>query len=431
MSAISDGSPSWRQITQCRVCSGTLALPFCDLGEQPLANSYLEPAQASEPELRIRLRAMVCDTCRLVQLDHLAHAGSIFSDYAYLSSMSESWVQHAADFCSTILRKRVPDFVVELASNDGYLLQHFQSVGIRCLGIEPAANVAALARDKGIETLVRFFGVQTAGEVVSDFGKADLLIANNVLAHVPDINDFVAGMKRLLAPGGLISIETPHLVSLVQDVQFDTIYHEHYAYWSLHAVEQLFARHGLAVVDVERLRTHGGSLRISATHADEVQGPSDMLRIIRAQELALGVHSDIFYRGFEPLVSQIIVGFETFLAQCEARGESVAAYGAAAKGNTFLNRLGARAGAITCVADVNRLKIGRLLPGTHIPIVSPEALAARKPDYIVVLPWNLADEIRAVLSRLGLRGSRMVTAIPQLVISEIPICKAKHLRLKD
>ena len=400
------------RIDKCRVCGGNISRNFCDLGEQPLANSYLQ--QADAPEIRLPLRACVCEDCKLVQLDHLASAKDIFSDYAYLSSVSASWVEHARLFCADILRARRPHFVVELASNDGYLLQHFQKAGIACLGVEPALNVAEMARQRGIETKAAFFGRDCALEIRQSRGPADLIIANNVLAHVPDVNDFVAGIKLLLAPSGLVSIEFPHLVELVANVQFDTIYHEHYAYWSLYAAERLLERHGLKVVDVTCLSTHGGSLRLFARHDNEPSNPGEALIHLRRREAELGIGHMAFYEGFDIRVASLIGEVEHFLNQCHLHGETVCAYGAAAKGNTFLNRLGKSARQIACVGDANPLKQGKFLPGSKIPIVSPEDMAAMLPAHILVLPWNLADEIATLLRGMGLSESNMVTAIPNI-----------------
>lgn len=400
------------RIDQCRVCGGNISRTFCDLGEQPLANSYLQ--QVDAPEIRLPLRACVCEDCKLVQLDHLASASEIFSDYAYLSSVSASWVEHARLFCADILRGGRPNFVVELASNDGYLLQHFQKAGIACLGVEPAQNVAEIARQRGIETKAAFFGRDCALEIRNDRGTADLIIANNVLAHVPDVNDFVAGIKLLLAPSGLVSIEFPHLVELVGNIQFDTIYHEHYAYWSLYAAERLLERHGLKAVDVTCLSTHGGSLRLFARHETDSGKASDALVDLRSREAETGIEKLSFYEGFDDHVASLINEVEQFLNQCHLRGEAVCAYGAAAKGNTFLNRLGESAKHIACVGDANPLKQGKFLPGSHIPIVSPQHMAAMSPEHILVLPWNLADEIGMVLRGLDLSESNMVTAIPRI-----------------
>lgn len=409
----------WRRIRHCRVCAGALSQVFCDLGAQPLSNSYVDPQHAPAVDPRVPLRAMVCEDCRLVQLDCIADAHSIFGDYAYLSSVSESWVRHAGAFCEKILQRARPEFVVELASNDGYLLQHFQAAGVRCLGVEPAANVAALAQRKGIDTLVRFFGKDVAAEIRRDHGSASLIVANNVLAHVPDVNDFLAGVALLLARDGVVSIECPALLELVRNVQFDTIYHEHYAYWSLHALERALARHGLAAFDVERLPTHGGSMRVYARHKGQEEAAPG-LAAMRAAEADAGLAGEDFYARFAPRVDALAQRFIEYVEACRARGEIVAAYGAAAKGNTFLNRIGPAAAAIACVADANPLKIGKLLPGSRIPVVAPQELARLGPDVIVALPWNIADEIARVLRGLGLGGRRMATAVPYLKVSEIP-----------
>ena len=410
---------SWRKIHQCRVCGAGLSTLFCDLGAQPLANSYLPAEAKGLVEQRIPLRALVCDGCRLVQLEYLASSEAIFSDYAYLSSMSSSFVEHAGRFCRDVLRKSKPEFVVELASNDGYLLQHFVRLGVRCLGVEPAANVAALAEAKGVPSHVGFFGLSMA-EILADLhGRPDLIVANNVLAHVPDVNDFVAGIAHLLAPGGRVSFEFPHLLSMVAGAQFDTIYHEHYSYFSVHALEHLLARHRLSAFDVEILPTHGGSLRVAVVHAADAKPPSEALLALRAREQAAGIEGSAFYLNFNKSVGTIIERFRHFLEKAQMRGESIAAYGAAAKGNTFLNCVGAQASYISCVADRSTFKQGRLLPGSQIPIVSPEELARLAPDFIVALPWNLSDEICATLDALGLKGRRMVTAIHELSYREI------------
>lgn len=410
---------SWRKLHQCRVCGGSFSTLFCDLGAQPLANSYVSKDAESAPEQRIPLRVVVCEKCRLVQLEYLASSEAIFSDYPYLSSVSSSFVEHAGRFCREQIRKSAPRFVVELASNDGYLLQHFVRAGIRCLGIEPAANVAALAEAKGVPTQIGFFGLKMAEEITAREGRADLIVANNVLAHVPDVNDFVAGISALLAPEGKVSFEFPHLLALMAGAQFDTIYHEHYSYFSLHSLEHLLARHDLSVVDIEKLPTHGGSLRVSVRHAREALAVSDAVTSLRQEEQAAGIENDAFYAAFDHVVSGIVTQFCSFLEKAAARGERVCAYGAAAKGNTFLNCIGAPAQSILCVADRSAFKQGRLLPGSHVPVVSPEEMASMAPDFIVALPWNIAEEIAATLAALGLSGRRMVTAIPALTYREI------------
>jgi hypothetical protein len=349
----------------------------------------------------------------MVQLDHVVEAEAIFTDYAYFSSFSESWLDHAARYAAA-MRKRLSlgaqSFVVEIASNDGYLLRNFVAAGIPCLGVEPAANVAASAVAAGVPTEVRFFGQEAARDIVARRGPADLVIANNVLAHVPDVVDFAAGLAHLAGPRGVVTIEAPHLLSLVDGVQFDTIYHEHYAYWSLYAVERLLAAQGLRVFDVEKLTTHGGSLRYFASaDTERAEGPG--LVAVRAEEAARGIAGDAFYQGFNVRVAEALAAFNAWLAQCRAAGMRLGAYGAAAKGNTFLNAAGVTAADFVAVADRNPAKQDRILPGSAIPIVSPEALLAMAPDAILVLPWNLAEEISGQLRAAGFKG-RLATALP-------------------
>jgi SAM-dependent methyltransferase len=388
------GGPGAVPVERCRFCGGALAIPFCDLGSTPLANSYVDPALAGEPDPRFPLNARVCGDCFLVQLDHVADARAIFSDYAYFSSCSTGWLAHARAYADGVSRRLglgPESLVVEVASNDGYLLKRFVELGVPCLGIEPAANVAQSAIAAGVPTLVRFFGKALADELVESRGHADLVVANNVLAHVPDLNDFVAGLARLAGPKGVVSIEAPHLVRLVEGVQFDTIYHEHYAYWSLHAMELVLAAQGLVCFDLERLETHGGSLRVYAAAAAAAgggrQSVSPGLAEVRAEESALGAR---------------------------AQGLRVAGYGAAAKGNTFLNALGAGPADLLCVGDKSPAKQGRLLPGSRIPVVSPEAVLAARPDLLTILPWNIAAEVAGELGAIRTWGGRFVTAIPEL-----------------
>ena len=400
-----------RPITACRACGGAISAMFCDLGATPLANDYPPPGSAPLP--RYPLAAVVCGTCRMVQLDHVVEAEAIFTDYAYFSSFSESWLDHAARYAAA-MRERLSlgaqSFVVEIASNDGYLLRNFVTIGIPCLGVEPAANVAASAVAAGVPTEVRFFGQEAARDIVARRGPADLVIANNVLAHVPDVVDFAAGLAHLAGPRGVVTIEAPHLLSLVDGVQFDTIYHEHYAYWSLYAVERLLAAQGLRVFDVEKLTTHGGSLRYFASaDTERAEGPG--LVAVRAEEEARGIAGDAFYQGFNVRVAEALAAFNAWLAQCRAAGMRLGAYGAAAKGNTFLNAAGVTAADFVAVADRNPAKQDRILPGSAIPIVSPEALLAMAPDTILVLPWNLAEEISGQLRAAGFKG-RLATALP-------------------
>ena len=401
-----------RPITACRACGGAISAMFCDLGATPLANDYPPPGSAPLP--RYPLVAVVCGTCRMVQLDHVVEAEAIFTDYAYFSSFSESWLDHAARYAAA-MRERLSlgaqSFVVEIASNDGYLLRNFVTIGIPCLGVEPAANVAASAVAAGVPTEVRFFGQEAARDIVARRGPADLVIANNVLAHVPDVVDFAAGLAHLAGPRGVVTIEAPHLLSLVDGVQFDTIYHEHYAYWSLYAVERLLAAQGLRVFDVEKLTTHGGSLRYFAS-ADGARAEGPGLVAVRAEEAARGIAGDASYQGFNVRVAEALAAFKAWLAQCRAAGMRLGAYGAAAKGNTFLNAAGVTATDFVAVADRNPAKQDRLLPGSAIPIVSPEALLAMAPDVILVLPWNLAEEISGQLRAAGFKG-QLATALPE------------------
>ncbi|PTX42672.1 methyltransferase family protein [Gemmobacter caeni] len=401
-------------VTRCRACDAPFGPVLCDLGTMAVANSYLPPNADRATEPRFPLRTVVCSTCRMVQLDHVVDASAIFSDYAYFSSASASWLGHARAFCDTMTARLglgPKSLVIEVASNDGYLLKNFVATGIPCLGIEPAANVAEVARAADVPTEVAFLTPETAGQLTARHGRADLVVANNVLAHVPDINGFVAGLALLLAPEGVLSVEVPHLLNLVDQVQFDTIYHEHYAYWSLLAVERLFARHGLQVFDVETLPTHGGSLRILASAT--VRPASPALLALRAEEAARGLDSDDFYRGFNARVRKVLQGFQAWLAAKTDMGRKVAAYGAAAKGNTFLNAARVRPKDLLAVADLSAAKQGRLLPGSHIPVIAPHELLAMGPDEILILPWNIAPEIVGQLRSAGFAGG-LWTAVPEM-----------------
>lgn len=407
-------SPSSRPVTACRACGGRLGATFCDLGSMAVANSYVPPERADAPEPTFRLRCVVCEECRLVQLDTVVDARGIFTDYAYFSSASASWLDHAARYSQAMIARfglNARSFVAEIASNDGYLLRNFVAAGIPCLGIEPAANVAEVARAQGVPTETFFFGEATARDVVARRGHADLIAANNVLAHVPDVNDFVAGLAVLAGPSGVVTIEAPHLVNLVDGVQFDTIYHEHYSYWSLLSMERLLARHGLRVFDVERLPTHGGSLRVFASAAAREEGA--VLAEVRAQEAARGLGGDEFYQGFDARVQRTLAGFRAWLDGALRQGRRVGGYGAAAKGNTLLNAAGVKAPALLAVADRSPAKQGRLLPGSHIPVVTPETLLAMGLDDILVLPWNIGAEVAAQLRGNGFRG-RLLTAVPEM-----------------
>jgi C-methyltransferase C-terminal domain/Putative zinc binding domain/Methyltransferase domain len=381
----------------------------------PLANSYIRLEQTDQPDPVFPLHARVCERCFLVQLDHIVDAQAIFSDYAYFSSFSSGWLEHAKRFAKEmiqVLKLGKDDFVVEVASNDGYLLKNFVAADIGCLGIEPANNVAATARAAGVPTEITFFGLAVARDIVAQRGHASLVIANNVLAHVPDVNDFVAGLAYLAGSSGLISIEVPHLLQLVQRTEFDTIYHEHYAYWSLHAMAAVFEAHGLNIVDVKELATHGGSLRVFARRSDT--RPSCNVTALRAGEAQVGIADPRFYERFGPQVERVIAAFREYLGQADTRGRRIAAYGAAAKGNTLLNASKVTARDIMFVADRNPHKQGHLLPGSRIPIVAPEVVLDRKPDDLIILPWNVADEIVREMAAIRQWGGRFVISVPKL-----------------
>ena len=405
---------------RCQFCGAPLSLSLVDLGVTPLANSYLPAEHLARPEPQFPLHARVCGDCRLVQVEAAATPSEIFGHYAYFSSYATSWVEHARRF-TEMARARwglgAASKVVEVASNDGYLLRHFVAAGVPVLGVEPAANVAESARAIGVETDVAFFGRETAQRLKATGHAADLLVGNNVFAHVPDLNDFVAGLACLLKAEGVVSLEFPHLLKLIEQVQFDTIYHEHFSYLSLLTTERILAAHGLRVFDVAELPTHGGSLRIMACHAAatrHAEGPG--LAKVRRDEIAAGLDRDDGYRGFAPKVEAVRDGLLAFLRQARAEGRTVAAYGAAAKGNTLLNYCGVGADLIACVVDRNPHKQGCFMPGSRIPIHAPEKLAELRPDYVLILPWNLKDEITAQMAEVRGWGGRFVIAVPGLTI---------------
>jgi SAM-dependent methyltransferase len=390
---------------------------MADLGMQPASNAFLESPGAFHGERRYPLRAKVCERCQLVQLDYDVAPEELFANYVYFSSYSDNWLAHASAYCDMARRRFALDsesLVVELASNDGYLLKNFLAMGIPVLGIDPSGTVAAAAEKIGVPTLVEFFGRKVAKDLVSQGRQADLIIGNNVLAHVPDLNDFVGGIALLLGPSGSATIEFPHLLELIRHVEFDTIYHEHYSYFSLHSLEQVFKRHGLRIYDVERLSTHGGSLRIFASHAArrDLQD-SLLLREVRAQESAAGLADLTTYSQFAMRVEACRESLLSFLAGARQEGKRVAAYGAAAKGNTLLNFCGVTPAEIVLVADRNPHKQGKYLPGTHIPVVPPEELMRVKPSYVLILPWNLRDEISGQLAGIAAWGGRFVTPVPE------------------
>ena len=404
----------------CRHCAAPLDLVAIDLGHQPASNAYLSPGQLAGTEVFAPLKVYVCTACWLVQLPAFHASHELFTaDYAYFSSVSTSWVDHAERYAAAMIARfglGAGDWVVEIASNDGYLLQFVQAAGVPCTGIEPTASTAAAARAKGIESIERFFGVELARELVASRGHVSLMAANNVLAHVPDINDFVAGFAELLAPQGVATFEFPHLVNLIEQAQFDTIYHEHYSYLSLTAVQAIFAAQGLRVFDVEPIPTHGGSLRVFACRSDAGFETQPTVSAMLAEESAKGVTSPAWYASLAPRAASIKLDLLEFLVRCRREGRRVAAYGAAAKGNTLLNYAGVHTDLIDFVCDGAPSKQGQFMPGSHIPILTPAALAERKPDYVLILPWNLEAEITTSHGYVADWGGRFVIAVPKLKV---------------
>ena len=404
----------------CRFCGSILEHTFVDLGMSPLCESYVKPEQLNQMEPFYPLHVYVCDRCFLVQLQEYVSPNQIFSDYAYFSSYSDTWLQHAKDYTEKMVERlqlHTQSQVVEIASNDGYLLQYFVAMGLPVLGIEPAANVAEVAIKKGIPTVVKFFGQKTAGELVSKGKRADLLVGNNVLAHVPDINDFVQGMKMLLNTGGVITMEFPHLMRLMLGNQFDTIYHEHFSYLSLLTATKVFAAHGLTIFDVEELSTHGGSLRIYACHSEDTFKPisQQLKELCRKEELA-GFTNLQHYFSFADKVKETKFKLLDFLINAKRQGKTIAGYGAPGKGNTLLNYCGIRADFIDYTVDRSPYKQGNFLPGTHIPIFHPDTIKDTKPDYILILPWNLKDEIISQMSYVRDWGGKFVVPIPEVEV---------------
>jgi SAM-dependent methyltransferase len=404
----------------CRFCRNPIRRTVVDLGMSPLCESYVEAARLDDMEPFYPLHVRICDSCLLVQLRAYVPPEEIFTEYAYFSSYSTSWLEHArryADMISERLRLGPDKLVVELGSNDGYLLQAFVERGIPALGIEPAANVAAVAVEHGVPTEVAFFGADTARRLAAEGRRADLLVANNVLAQVPDLNDFVAGIRLLLAPGGVATIEVPHLLRLLDRNQFDTIYHEHYSYFSLGTLQRILSAHGLTIFDVEELSTHGGSMRVYAAHADGHGVPADdSVADLLAREDAAGLSTPEPYASFAARVEETKRRLLEVLISIKREGKSVAGYGAPGKGNTLLNYCGIRGDLIDYTVDRNPYKQGRFLPGTHIPIAHPSKIAERRPDFILILPWNLKDEIIEQLSFVRDWGARFIVPIPAVVV---------------
>lgn len=403
-------------VFHCRSCGGTDIRGFLDLGPMPLANTL--PPTADAPRPRYPLTAVVCRDCRLVQLTHAVPPAEIYDDYPYFSSCSTSWVEHARRY-AVAARDRLklgPDsMVVEVASNDGYLLRHFVDMGVPVLGIEPATTVAAAAVAAGVPTECAFFGTATAEDLRTRGKAADLMVSNNVLAHVPDLNDFIAGFARLLKPDGVWTCEFPHLLRMLEGVQFDTVYHEHFSYFSLLAAERALARHGLAVFDIDELPTHGGSLRLWIAAAGTRDASASLARV-RSDEAAAGLDGDAVYDRFAEQTRHCIGSLRRFLDDARAAGRRVAGYGAAAKSATLLGACGATATDIAFIADINPHKQGRFIPGTGIPIVAPERIFAERPDDVLIFPWNLRHEITTQLAGVRDWGGRFLVAVPETVV---------------
>lgn len=411
-------APTVNTSAKCRFCANPLQHSFVDLGMSPLCQTHITTEQLNCMEPFYPLHALVCDRCFLVQLEEFVAPSDIFSEYAYFSSFADSWVAHAKRY-SDLMEERFKigrqNKVMEIASNDGYLLQHFVAKGVPVLGIEPAANIAKAAAEKGVPSVVKFFGCQTAREVAAEHGHADLLLGNNVLAHVPDLNDFVGGMKILLAPHGVITMEFPHLYQLMQHNQFDTIYHEHFSYFSFYTVEQVFKKHGLTLFDVEEIPTHGGSLRIYGRHTENQAHPvSERANELRAREIKLGFNTLEKYRAFGEQVKETKRKLLAFLIEAKNAGKKIVGYGAPGKGNTLLNYCGIRTDFLDFTVDRNPYKQGKYLPGTHIPILKPEALIEARPDYVLILPWNLEQEIVSQMSAIRQWGGQFVIPIPSV-----------------
>lgn len=399
----------------CRFCTTPLTSEFLDLVNSPASNSFLTKEQLNEPEIFYPLKLFVCDSCRLVQIDEYKKSDDIFDkNYIYFSSFSTSWVEHAknyVDMISSRLKLNQDSFVIEIAANDGYLLQYVKENNIPCLGIEPTSSTAKVAREKGIEILEEFFSLALA----KSLKKADLILGNNVLAHVPDINDFVAGLKEVLAVEGTITMEFPHLLRLIEEMQFDTVYHEHFSYFSLYTVMQIFKSQDLDIYDVDELPTHGGSLRIYAKHcSDKSKNIGQGIQKVLDDEKAYGLHSDEGYKGLQKKVTQIKYDFLEFLVNAKKEKKKIIGYGAAAKGNTFLNFCGIKNDFIDFIVDKSPHKQNHYLPASHIPVVSEDNIKSFKPDYIIILPWNIKEEIMEQLSYTRKWGCKFVVAIPEI-----------------
>jgi SAM-dependent methyltransferase len=413
---------STRTLSQpsCRACGAPLGNTFADLGPSPISNALIKPEDLHKGEMFYPLHARVCEQCWLVQLDDSPKSDAHFhDDYVYFSSFSDSWLAHARHYVETVTQRfglHSGSRVLEIASNDGYLLQYFVQAGIPCLGIEPTANTAAAAREKGVQTRECFFGRDSGAQLAAEGWHADLVLGNNVLAHVPDINDFVGGLPVVLKPGGVVTFEFPHLLRLIEDNQFDTIYHEHYSYLSLLALEPVFRRAGLRMFDVEKLTTHGGSLRIFVCHRAASHATRPAVEILLAEERQAGLDQSTTYASFASRMEQVKRDLLDFLITAKREGKRIAGYGAPAKGNTLLNYCGVRQDFIDFTVDRNPHKQGRWLPGTRIPVHAPDMLRDARPDYVLILPWNIKDEIISQLAHVRGWGGRFVVPIPRLQV---------------
>jgi hypothetical protein len=405
---------------KCRHCAAPLEHTFLDLGFAPPSNAYLTADDLVKPEKYYPLKVKVCDQCWLVQTEDYAQTDELFSsEYAYFSSTSSGWLAHAATYAEQMIQQlqlNQDSFVIEVASNDGYLLKNFVAAGIPCLGIEPTASTAVVAEMQGIQVIREFFGERLGKQLLS-FGKqADLISGNNVYAHVPDINDFTLGLKAVLKPSGTITLEFPHLMRLLEHTQFDTVYHEHFSYLSLYTIDRIFKSAGLRVYDVEELPTHGGSLRIYACHEEDIRKSTIALTALIEEEAQLGLQSLNTYLNFQANADRVKNDLIYFLIEQKRAGKTVAAYGAAAKGNTFLNYAGVKPDVLQYVCDAAVAKQGKFMPGSHIPIYSPQVILERRPDFILILPWNIAEEVIQQNKALRLKGTKFVVAVPKLEV---------------
>lgn len=412
--------PPLHHASRCRFCQTPLTHSFVDLGMSPLSNAFIKPENYHAMEPFYPLHAYVCGSCFLVQLEEFESPQHIFSDYVYFSSYSDSWLRHAQAYTELMVRRfgfNAKSQVIEIASNDGYLLRYFKERGIPVLGVEPAANVAQVARSAGIPTMTKFFGVETAKELLASGKQTDLLLGNNVLAHVPDINDFVAGMKLVLKPGGVVTMEFPHFLQLMANNQFDTIYHEHFSYLSFITAEKIFARHGLTLFDVEELPTHGGSLRIYAKHAENTKHAATVnVESLKQREKAAGIDDINTYTKFSENVRATKRHLLDFLIKVKREGKSVVGYGAPAKGNTLLNYCGIGTDFMDYTVDRSPHKQGLFLPGTRIPVFAPERIRETQPDYILILPWNIKEEVVEQMSYVRDWGGKFIIPIPRVEV---------------